>query len=173
MTYQTELLGSGYIPSKVTLQNITTALNIEVNPKKKNFLTVTIDKDEEMSKLEFLLFVLDSMSERKLPITGQFYSAILAQSVRIGGLGKKVASLVRNARVSGETLHDNETPTWGSLLEQLVTGEDKEKNRRENLILPTLRVTIGKRDLRTVVATESRVTFKTTSKRKRVPARNN
>ena len=95
-----------------------------MSPKKKIFNTIsnTVDEDKELNKLKFVLFVLDSLTKRNLPIDGSFYSAVLTEGVRIGGLGRKIASLLGKARANtreiegtmslaeGET--ELEPPTW-------------------------------------------------------------
>lgn len=164
----TQLLSSGYIPSKTTLWSMVEALDLL--PKKREFVSFVEQasvRTEDSDKFDFMLFVLDSMGARKLRCSGFFYSSILFEGARLGGLRKKVSSMLAKARAAtdakGDQIHvDVATgPTNEGILvnwETLVNEYSHYRDRIED-VLPTLRVQVGSREIRQVLAAEQAVTY--------------
>lgn len=164
----TELLLSGYIPSKAIFENVVKALNIDVSSRKNRREKVQFgkSKDRDTKKLQFMLFVLDSISARKLPVGGMFYSAILMEGVRIGGVGRKIATIMGKARAHtkefGGTSYDSSETSetkeqnWETLL-QLFENDEVEKNEDSSSNPPFLRVRVGKKEARQVMEAEGPV----------------
>lgn len=178
----TELLQSGYIPSKVTFEEIVKGLEMDTRIKQE-----TVSEDEIVTSkenVEFLLFVIDSLAERNLAMGGSFYAALVNECVRVGGLGKKVASLLVSCRaqtMEGRSLHattatttnpsgsDEDRSSWLDIYEEIESRRSggAAKNDYDSKNLPTLRVNIGKKNSRQVFAAERVVSY--TSRRQRLP----
>eukprot|EP00594_Rhizosolenia_setigera_P014684 CAMPEP_0178956734 /NCGR_PEP_ID=MMETSP0789-20121207/10454_1 /TAXON_ID=3005 /ORGANISM="Rhizosolenia setigera, Strain CCMP 1694" /LENGTH=1089 /DNA_ID=CAMNT_0020638767 /DNA_START=279 /DNA_END=3548 /DNA_ORIENTATION=+ len=146
----TELLASGYIPSKATFEDILSSLKLDKispnNNNNNNKIKSDIDNKTSMFDIhretfEFLLFVIDSLNKRKLSINGTFYSAILREGVRLGGFGRQMAYLLGKAREEGNTntilsntstsssssKTTEESTTWSNVLHSVETGQVKTK----------------------------------------------
>lgn len=147
----------------MTFQTIIKALKL--GPEKKKVVQEPL-ADEAF---DFLLFVLDSLQKRNLPCDGSFYASILFCGARLGGLRKKVASLLTEARAtsdgrtwkmtvdgdgrSGESRH---IAGW----EDLIQNYDAYKGEIGNeMKLPPLAVRVGNRNIRGVLSAERAVTY--------------
>merc|ERR1712071_18692 len=94
--------------------------------------------------------------------------------VRIGGLGRKVASLLGRARaqeMEGRSFHATTTAgdddierhvlSWQDILSDIKTSsnDDIENKKSYDADLPILRVRVGKKEARQVLAAESPVVY--------------
>jgi pentatricopeptide repeat protein len=166
-------LGAGFIPSKLTFQLIIQALGM-VPPKKKNLPFAKQIPDENF---DFALFVLDSIRNRNLPCDIEFYSSVLLAGSRIGGLRRKICSLMTESRAHTEEpqskqsqkLLDENNAAELSLIswEELLNNYDARKaDLGVNLRLPSLTVRLSKEDIRQVLSAEQQVTYRGGANRK-------
>ena len=163
----TTLIGQGNIPSKAIFLSSYEAMKIF--PKKQKGLgTPIMDVGEDATeKFKFLLFLLDSVASRKLPCEGHLYSAILTYGYRIGGLPKKMASLLVSAKTelpTGEKLIDDEDCERDSCLfmawEDLFLEYDDLKERIATDGLPRLVVRSGGRDIPLMLKAEMNLSYR-------------
>jgi len=177
----TELLQSGLIPSKVTFMGILIGLGLSPQmeggrgkvriSKALKIANAKLEMSEAKKRHNFLLFVLDSMDARKLPVPGSFYSTILFEGNRIGGLRKKLSGLLAKARartqsnVDGKKIStDSVECVFGESLcrgwEDLVVNYDDYKDKLNDMVtLPTVMVRVSPKELRQVLAAERAVTY--------------
>merc|ERR1712174_84069 len=151
----TEFLKYGFIPSKTTFQLILDGLNI---PKKRSSFTKKQENEKESFK--FLLFVLDSLEKRKLSINAYFYTTILFDCSLIGGLAKKIGSLMTDAKETTTALNlENRLPSKSNELswETLYLNWDGKKYRNSDPELPLLRVRTLSKEVRSILASEQSV----------------
>ena len=120
---------------------------------------------------QFLLFVLDSLENRKLTIDSSFYAATLILGAQNGALDKRIAYLMSQARRNGKekeiTLADHDAT---EVVQVNVKWEDLLLNYsiyREELgskiQLPLIRV--SSTDFGRVLAAEQAVTYQALGKR--------
>ena len=136
--------------------------------KGKNRATVDSDAEESFT---FLLFVLDSLHARKLHCDGSFYASIMFEGARIGGLYRKIASLI--AKSKSETMQD------GINISNDADGESQSSLQWEDILrnysqirdtlpekkLQPVLVRTNAKNLRTVLFAEQGVTFGTRRER--------
>lgn len=112
------------------------------------------------------------MEKRKLYLTGQFYSCIISQGARLGGLNKKIASLLKESRDDSSHLKVqideedaiNETcSSWIHLLENYSDYRDK----LDRTVLPSIRVRINQKEIRQVLTAERSISYNGIRRRKR------
>ena len=143
---------AGYIPSKFTFGVIIDGLNLQSDISYSSSSLKKTNSQPSDGNFEFLLFVLDSLENRKLTIDSAFYSAILVLGSKAGGLQKRIASLLTRSRKSGMAntqkeiaLSDEdcieETCTrvlgWEDLLQNYA---EYKKDDISSIIFPTVRV---------------------------------
>jgi hypothetical protein len=168
---QAELLNSGYIPSKTAFQIMLEAL--EMAPRAR----FQLSKEIAPENFDFTLYVLDALHARNnLQCDGSFYSCILHTGARLGGLRRKLASLLAESRAitvesniqrAGEIVEQEEANgkivvKWADLIENY----NGYKHRLGTVELPPLAVRIGPKEVRHVLSAEQRVTYE-----KRAPRR--
>lgn len=181
----TELLTSGYIPSKNMYQSILSSLNLGQPPKRRSSIAsafVQIQISDEA--FDFLLYTLDAIRERNISIDGAFYASVLSCGSRLGGLQRKVVSLLVEARartssstggksivadevaVNGSTddKHLIETVGWEELL---VNYDLYKKEIGKSVYLPPVQVSVNKRNIRKVLSAEQGVTNNSINRVKR------
>jgi len=117
---QTLMLQNGYIPSKSTYKTILEGLSIKLpygsyrrnnkteieDPASVSMLRQKLPIPRQQNEIqgkkhayfEFLLFVLDSVTNRNIAIDAMFYSSVVLEGKRLGGLPRKFASLLVDAR---------------------------------------------------------------------------
>jgi pentatricopeptide repeat protein len=154
-----QFLSCGFIPSKTMYQNIIEGLGL-TPPRKRD---LPFAKDIPLERFNFLLFVLDAIRDRNLSCDGGFYSAVLQCSSRMGGLRRKMGSLLAEARALSETtnlINDDHEKTseivrvgW----EDLLVHYDDYKELT-NVKLPHLSVNVHKNMIRQVLFAEQLVT---------------
>jgi hypothetical protein len=169
---QTELLESGYIPSKITFLAILEALDLLPLKRTQRKLEYNDPKKAANSsnpeKFDFLLFVLDSIHTRKIPCDGLFYACMLFEGARVGGLRKKIASLLAVAReatngdgarikVDEQEIQKREILTWDMLVNHYSEYRD---SLNKEVFLPNMRVRITDKDARLVLSAERGLTYR-------------
>mmetsp|Transcript_4943 Transcript_4943/g.6972 ORF Transcript_4943/g.6972 Transcript_4943/m.6972 type:complete len:1087 (-) Transcript_4943:79-3339(-) len=173
----TELLGTGYIPNKNMYRTIIDALNLGVN--KKRLLPVLEPIADET--FQFLLFVLDSVEQRNLSLDGAFYASVLFCGSRMGGVQRKIASFLAEARsaagqdgtksrsiIAVEGTSDQSTISW----EDFLLNYDEHKNDiGSQLMLPGISVQTNNKNIRQVLSAERAVTYKSAKKSVSQPRR--
>ena len=110
--------------------------------------------------------VLDLLESRKLKLTGHLYAGILAEAGRLGGMEKKIASYIVEAK-SDDTIrsvHVDDSDTFGSQRLQstwsdLLQNYAEMKHLLDNIDLPRVRVQINEREIRQVLFAERGVTY--------------
>eukprot|EP00977_Amphora_coffeiformis_P015428 scaffold4510_cov183-Amphora_coffeaeformis.AAC.113 len=94
-----DLLKRGFIPNKAMLNAILNTLNVQ-NPRQMAMLAPS---DGTVATFDFLLFVLDSLTERNLPIESQLYASILSLGNFLGGRAKRVVGDITQSRASSQS----------------------------------------------------------------------
>mmetsp|Transcript_28012 Transcript_28012/g.51003 ORF Transcript_28012/g.51003 Transcript_28012/m.51003 type:complete len:1110 (-) Transcript_28012:431-3760(-) len=168
----TELLESGYIPSKISFLAILEALDLLPLKRTQRKLEYNDPKKAANSshpeKFDFLLFVLDSIHTRKIPCDGLFYACMLFEGARVGGLRKKIASLLAVAReatngdgarikVDEQEIQKREILTWDMLVNHYSEYRD---SLNKEVFLPNMRVRITDKDARLVLSAERGLTYR-------------
>jgi pentatricopeptide repeat protein len=165
-----ELMKKGNIPSKDIFATIFDAMNLF--PKRRVMLRVassdSVDKDAN-EKFNFLLFTLDSVLKRNLPCEGPLYAGILMYGSRLGGLQRKIASLLVSARtatdiaVPAKAIIDETEAPVGRLVtswEEVLSKYDEYKERLSNPdMLPSLKVRIASSDVPRVLKAEQLLSY--------------
>lgn len=153
----TDLLSKDYIPGKKMFSSIFNVMGL--------FKAKDADLSEMDSDLNFsyLLFLVDSLAKKNLPIDGPLYTAILNLGNRSGGVNRKVASLVataKNADEVGDTIFSSpdvdereQVSGWEALLSSIISDDNDTLLLRQDQ-LPSLPVRVASLDLRRVVFAE-------------------
>lgn len=175
---QDDLLSKGLIPSKKSFQRIIDSLDLA--PARENYKDSGGKNNKiEDARFEYLLGVLDALESRKLSCSAPFYSVVLAEGARSGKLKRRLASIISQARTTGQIsvqLEENEkinnvtsvgTETWLGLWKNYAVLKD----RLDDIQLPTIRVNINERELRSVLFAERAVTFGRKKRKKTAPKR--
>jgi pentatricopeptide repeat protein len=161
----TELTDSGYIPSKQTFRTIPEALSLVPKKGKAREKVNDDNREESVNAFDFMLFVMDLMDKRKLPIAGSFYASVLFEGTRAGGLRRDVASLIAESKLGAEggTLIDLsdtvECADEESCLGWLDVLENYSEYEGKGIALPTVRVQSDGKSIRSVLAAEQRVSL--------------
>jgi pentatricopeptide repeat protein len=92
----TELLKRGYIPNKAMLAAMLAALHLK-NPRERIALVSSTNTEPTF---EFLLFTMDALSARNLPIESSLYVPFLSLGSLLGGRAKRIVSYMANSRAS-------------------------------------------------------------------------
>jgi len=168
----TQLLYGNDIPSSNMLQTIVDALDIRV-PRKMEQLAFA--KEIPESHFDFLLFVLDSLTNRNLPVDGAFYVATLRAGSRMGPLRRKLCALMAEARALMEenechirkdriaACTEPENPLgWEDLLHNYDSykGRLSSSSNGDGIQLPFLKVRLGKK-VRLVLLAEQDLSYST------------
>lgn len=160
----TSLMSKGHIPSKEIYLSIFESMNLF--PKTiRGMGPVKVSDEDGIVKFRFLLSILDSISERNLPCEGPLYSSILSYGLRLGGLPKRIASLLvltaqrydiasrRKNKIidEGKKKETVLVSTWVELFERY----DELKNSvTDPSLLPKLIVRVVSRDMAKVLRAE-------------------
>jgi pentatricopeptide repeat protein len=161
-----DLLEKGYIPSKSILYTIFESMDL----KKQGGLSITGEHDP--ANFQFLLFMLDALRVRNLPVEGILYIKALSSGAHLGGLPRKVASLLARAKSKDsavEVSHIYSLPSDSTFSEEdrVISGwvdllEKYECLPKESMLLsqlPQLPVRLATRDLARVLRAEQSVTY--------------
>jgi len=159
-TMFTELLAKSYIPSKATLRQFVSAMGLTSNGR-----LVLEYKERSPEQFQYLLFLIDSIQQRKLAVDAFLYSAAIACGNQLGGWNKEIATLMVQARALGDeessellsSVHERDHianllfSRWEELLK---AKEEAAKLSSDPALLPSLNVPVGKRDAATVMFAE-------------------
>ena len=168
-----DLLEKGYIPSKNMLSAMFDAMNLTT---RRTGLLVAASDDEDKLRFKFLLFVLDQLRVRNLPIESNLYVAVLLTGAQLGGLPRKIASLVARAKTkdgsaSESIFYSADSPDaltnvegqgtlslsgWVDLLEKYDTLPKESLSLKQ---LPHLPVRVAPKDVAHVLRVEQSVTY--------------
>ena len=128
---QDNLLRRGFVPPKTTLAIIIKTLGLF---EKKTVSSTEVTAKDNFT-FKFLLDILDAFGKRKLELSGQFYAAILAEGARMGGLEKRIASLIVQGRIDASArglnveepaavLKPTRQVSWAELVENYAELKD-------------------------------------------------
>jgi pentatricopeptide repeat protein len=157
-----DLLKKGYIPNKAIFYIMT-----HTRASLQTLGSSSIEDDTET--FTFLLFVIDSLRKRSLPVDASLYANTLFLGNRLAGLPRRIASLLAEAKTTAEVgttqmmameVADSETATLG--WEYLQMNYDS--LNLESSALPSLAVRVPAREMRNVMQAEQAVTFSPRSK---------
>lgn len=136
--------------------------------QKRNAIVKPVPEEEGNDKFKFLLSVLDSFDKRKLQFCGQFYAGLLFEGARLGGLEKRIASLVADSKTDASTsqmsvhigdvnldTEAKQSVSWTEILEEYP----KYKDSLEDIHLPAVRVKSNEKEFRQVLQAERGVTY--------------
>jgi pentatricopeptide repeat protein len=158
----TDLLKKGYIPNKAIFYIMTHT--------RASLQTLGSSPIEDVTEtFTFLLFVIDSLRKRSLPVDASLYANTLFLGNRLAGLPRRIASLLAEAKTTAEVgttqmmsmeVADSETATLGWEYLQL----HYDSLNLESSALPSLAVRVPAREMRNVMQAEQAVTFSPRSK---------
>lgn len=157
----TDLLKKGYIPNKAIFYTMTHTSAL--------LQTLGSSTEDDAEKFTFLLFVIDSLRMRSIPVDASLYAATLFLGNRLAGLPRRIASLLAEAKTTAEVgtkqmmaieVTDSETATLGWEYLQL----HYDSCNLESGALPSLAVRVPAREMRNVMQAEQAVTFSPRSK---------
>jgi pentatricopeptide repeat protein len=164
------ILGRGDIPSKAMYLSIFDSMKLFPSTSNGRLRANPADDPDATEKFQFLLFVLDSIGNRNLPCDGPLYAAILSYGCRIGGLPKKIASLLVFAKAATGTCLDDKklidectvsqesiVSTWTELFDSY--DQIKDDLHQPSTTLPQLAVRVASRDMVKVLNAENQLSF--------------
>ena len=131
------------------------------------------DKLEDIEAFKYLLYVLDLLEQRKLHCTAQFYSCLLFEGARLGGLYKKIASIIQSTRTDSLQLKvhvSDEEPSNSLKLVgwiDLIENYSEYRDRLDQMTLPPVLVRTNEKEIRLVLSAEQSVTYNAIRKRKK------
>ncbi len=154
---------------RTIVENIETFAKVNTSDEKDKKAT-----KEDNAKFEYLLATLDSLQNRKLQCTGSFYAAVLSEGARQGKLKRRLASIIaqkktdlvqRNVNVSDDKSSKKvkQSVSWIELWKNYAMFKD----RLDEIQLPSVRVNVNEREIRTVLFAERGVTFRPRNMKKR------
>ena len=167
-----DLLEKGNIPSKQIFQSMFDAMNVFPKKRRSALQVQTVDENTS-EKFGFLLFVLDAVQSRNLPCEGTLYSAIVKYGARLGGLPRKIASLMASARDAVETfiVYDDNGASVRQVVEHWEDLLDKYDEYKDELssatALPALNVRVAAKDKTKVLSAEQSLAFAFSGKSRR------
>jgi pentatricopeptide repeat protein len=154
----TDLLKKGYIPKKQMFSSISDVVRAKRSPRPTKQVTLREDM------FDLCLFIIDSLRNRNLPIDGSFYATTLMVGNRLGGLSRKIASLLAASKTVEETnqqlLATTESEPTNSYhpWEELKNNYNSYKSSLEDKLAP-LPVRIPANNMRAVMKAEYLVAF--------------
>ena len=170
-----DLLKKNYIPNKAMLASIIDAFEIKTS-------SVVLPDNNDKLRFRFLLFVIDSLSKRNLPIGAALYAATLVLARQIGGVERKSGTLLVRAKTNSESTSKKllsslssttakRTParsieSWEQLLVDQSSGDH---GRPKRLSLPDLSVRVLNRDIPPVFRAEQSVAYNARRRRRSSP----
>lgn len=157
-----EFLSMGFIPSKAVFNTIISALQLEPAGRSKQILIPKIPE----KKFQYLLFVMDSLRARKLSCSAEFYTGLLFAGGRAGGLQRRICSLMVDSRMDAieKKIETSTLSTSDDAISQEQIGwESFYKNYEQYSdsipTLPAVYLNFGKKQTRTVLSAEQKVTY--------------
>mmetsp|Transcript_1264 Transcript_1264/g.1806 ORF Transcript_1264/g.1806 Transcript_1264/m.1806 type:complete len:1106 (+) Transcript_1264:219-3536(+) len=162
----TDLLKAGYVPSKKTFKIIANSLGLSRN----RATTVQGTNVKDYAIFGFALFVFDSLDARKIPCDAFFYSSVLMNASRVGGLFKKIASLLVKSRGDDNVLssdRSNMDPATVIKLsekqclnwEDLLYNYSDYRDTYEDMVLPSVRIRVDGKNIKQLLAAERSVSY--------------
>ena len=154
----TELLAKSYIPSKSTLRAFVGAMGLSgLSARGQHALEV---EEHDPEQFRFLLFLIDSIQQRKLTVDSYLYAAAIVGGTQLGERYKQVAMLLVQSRTESQEaavpFDDNQltepSDSWEELL--AMKNDAFKELRSDQLSLPSLKVPVAKRDFPTVLFAE-------------------
>jgi len=95
-----DMLRTGFIPSNDIFNTIVDVFEIKL-------VSIVYPTDDDKSRFRFLLSVMDMLSDRQLPVNGNFYASALVLGRQIGGPAQSVCELLTRAKTKpGSTKED-------------------------------------------------------------------
>ena len=192
------LIGQGFIPNKQMLQDIIGVFGFN---DVRGIVSFEIEKDEEkLSVFRFMLFLLDSLRSRRLPVDSFVYSVTLYLGSVLEGKARLVASLIAQSKVaegeqrliagpsssSSATTMNGEAgsaaattaffnqgapQTWVGILDHFYKdNSDDVKTLTERNDLPLVTVRVTARDRRRLIRAENQVSMSWKSTKSRKQA---
>ena len=173
------LIAKGNIPSKATLQKIFQSMGLtlkkglvsNVSYSDAGFVTRQTQNEQDNEKFEFLLFLIDTITDRNIPCEASLYATILQFGNHLGGLPRKMSALLVSAKSATDLRGNDKTKLMGegsscenenecliSGWEDLFVSFDKLKNQIE--VLPKLEVRIASRELSWVLKAEKNLSYR-------------
>jgi len=160
----TELLQSGYIPSKDTYKGIIQGLGIQRTRGRNEEERQPPNNALFFEKYEFLLFIIDSLRQRNLPCDAWIYLEVLLQGARMGGKSKIISSFLSKTRTDSPPQKSSNSWSWEVLM-KMHPSQIRILQEDQALSLPPLFVPLSDRNLRQVLNAENAVTIYTKRKR--------
>ena len=174
------VMAKGNIPSKATFQKIFESMHLTLKmglvahiSYSENGLITRQSLDElDAEKFKFLLFLVDSLTGRKLPCEASLYATTLQFGTLLGGLPKKLSALMASAKAaSGVYATDKmklidesrscETECLIGGWEDLYESFDELRHQIEGpSSLPKLQVRISSREFTRVLKAEKNLSFR-------------
>lgn len=170
-----DLLGKGFIPNKTTLGAILGVLNVQ-NARQLSSLSPSEDSE---AAFDFLLFVLDSLTARNLPIESSLYVSLLSLGNLLGGSAKRIASQIRESRATTESVgtqilsssntqdpnDDSESPLWPGW-QAIYQIKAQYADNIPDLDIPQISVRISPRDVGAVLKAETATSLSKSRRRR-------
>jgi len=176
----TSLMGKGNIPSKTILQRIFESMSLtlkeglvaNISYSESGFITRQSLDEQDAEKFRFLLFLIDSISNRNLPCEASLYATTLQFGNHLGGLPRKISALLVSSKAASgvyvnekDKLIDEGSSCENECLisgwEDLYQSFDELRNQIEGpLSLPKLNVRIASRDISRVLKAEKNLSYR-------------
>jgi (2Fe-2S) ferredoxin len=174
------LLGKGNIPSKIIYQTIFEKMGLMVSKGLVSRITYSENgmvkpggpTGDDIEKFKFLLFLVDALTDRKLPCEAPLYATIVSFGIHLGGLPRKIAALMNSARTSSGTYADRNklideeeqcesTSCMVSGWQEVFSSYDKLRHQIDGpSTLPKLQVRVSKKDVPRVLRAEKNLSFR-------------
>ena len=177
-----DLLRKGFIPNKAILNAMLNAMNVQ-NPRQ---LSALVPSEGTQRSFGFLLFVLDSMTARNLPIESCLYVSILSLGNLIGGRAKRVAGKINQSRATSESAGtqllssgnagarndggSGDEASWDGWY--AVFQDETYDEKLDSMTIPQINVRVQPKDIRFVLKAETASSISKSRKRKPAMAAN-
>lgn len=171
----TNLLDQNYIPAKRTFRVMIENLELKRPYTPTTQKTGVNDQVNDVKKFDFMISVFDGLDRRRLSCDSYFYSSVLREGRRIGGLRRRVASLMVKSRIE-----NSDKQYQSRIIEDVATQIDHlswmeilthYSVHRENLdqvaLLSPVRVMINEKEIRQIIQAEQGILPKSLRSRKR------
>jgi len=175
-----KFLGEPYIPSRDTYRYIVEALGYRIGEfRELNIAGKEEEQIKELKKFRFLLFVLDAVATPEIFCDGLFYASVVNLGMALGGLPKKIVTVLSRVRqgskhigdgayrsrdsstTTGDLLHDSdnmlEIPGWECLLTNYTNFKAPIGTK---IVFPKLAIQTNKKSLPLVLKAEQNIMFR-------------
>lgn len=175
------LMGKGNIPSKVIFQRIFESMSLtlkqglvaKISYSESGFVRRQSLDEKDAEKFKFLLFLVDSLTDRNLPCEASLYATTLQFGNHLGGLPRKIAALLVSAKAASEVYGSekmdfmdegsvcSETECLVFGWEDLYQSFDELRSQMEGpMSLPKIQVRIASKELSRVLKAEKNLSFR-------------